>query len=127
VRVTASDGVNAAFDVSDSTFSIFAPAAAPQIPVSFSRPTLLQNRPNPFSGSTRLGFGLPRASHVRVAVYSIDGRCVRMLADREFAAGYTELAWNGRSSSGAALANGIYFVRLEADGVRESRRLVLLQ
>jgi C1A family cysteine protease len=38
---------------------------------------LLQNVPNPFAGSTRIGFSVPRPGHVRAEVVSVEGRRVR--------------------------------------------------
>jgi hypothetical protein len=125
VRVTATDGPNFANDPSDSAFTIVTTTGVPGIPASFARPTLLPNRPNPFGNSTHVGFGLARAGHVRLAIFSIDGRCVRTLADREFEAGYTELSWDGRATGGSLAPNGIYFAHFEASGVNDTKRMVL--
>ena len=57
---------------------------------------------------------------------SIDGRCVRTLADREFDAGYTGLSWDGRTTGGSLAPNGIYFAHFEAEGgAKVTKRLVL--
>jgi hypothetical protein len=37
------------------------------------------------------------------------------------------LTWDGRDSSGREVAAGVYFVRLEAAGVNETKKITLLR
>jgi hypothetical protein len=87
---------------------------------------LFQNRPNPVSSGTRIGFELPRAGKVELAVYSADGRLVRMLVAEERAAGRHTIGWDGLNEAGRKVASGAYFYRLRAPGIEESRRMILL-
>jgi len=41
--------------------------------------------------------------------------------------GRHSFVWDGRDRSGASVASGLYLVRLEAGGVEETRRVVLLK
>lgn len=126
VRVVAVDGsTNSGADLSDAVFTIQTGSAVPWIPSVLVAPVLLQNRPNPFNPATRIGFALPKAGRARVAVFALDGRLVRDLADRNFPAGYAELSWDGRDGAGLAVPSGVYFYTLEADGRRETRKLTL--
>jgi hypothetical protein len=84
---------------------------------------LLAPYPNPASRFSRVAFALPRAAHARLRVIDLAGRTVRTLADREFAAGRHEAAWDGLSDAGSPAGAGVYFVQLEAEGRRGSRRL----
>ncbi len=81
---------------------------------------LAPNSPNPFNPSTSIAFTAPRTGRVTVAVYSVLGTKVAVLADREFAAGTHHLAWNA-----AGFASGVYFCRMEAEGYSETRRMLL--
>ena len=82
VRVTAHDAAtNSGADVSDAKFTIAAASAVEELPGLPARPVVLQNRPNPFNPTTRIGFGQPAAGHVRLTLFTADGRFVRTLAD----------------------------------------------
>lgn len=85
-------------------------------------------RPNPFHGATQLRFDVPaNGGRSVVAVFDLQGRRVSTLADGERAAGRHTLAWDGRDTSGRAVAAGVYFVRLETSQVTETRKLILLR
>jgi hypothetical protein len=88
---------------------------------------LEQNWPNPFRSSTRLGFSIPRAEHVRLAVYDVAGRVVRTLVDGEMVAGRHEIAWDGRDDKNLSLANGLYFYKLDGPSINRQRRMTLLR
>lgn len=81
--------------------------------------------PNPASGSTRVAFTLPVAGPVRLDVHDASGRRVRTLAEGEHAAGRHAFTWDGRDGAGRALSAGLYFVRMEAVGRTQSRKVVL--
>ncbi len=83
-------------------------------------------RPNPCLGDAQLAFALPAAGRAVLRVYSVDGRRVATLVDRELPAGQHSAAWNGRDEAGHSVAPGVYFTRLEAGGKTLSRKLVLL-
>ena len=90
-----------------------------RIPKSF---TLEQNYPNPFNPSTEIRFTVPRSSFLRLAVYDILGREVSRLAEGHFQAGIYSVTWNASSCPA-----GIYMSRLEAEGIRLTRKLTLLK
>lgn len=126
VRVQARDAAgNSTPDQSNATFTIGAASAVGGLPAVLTRPLVLQNRPNPFNPVTRIGFGLPRAGHARITVFSAAGRRIRSLVDGEFAVGYHEVAWDGTADDGSAAPSGVYFYRFEAETVVETRRLVI--
>jgi len=74
--------------------------------------TLLQPRPNPFTGTTEISFLLPRAGEARVEVYNLIGTRVKSLASGAFPAGRSSLTWDGRNEAGHPAASGVYIVRL---------------
>lgn len=89
--------------------------------------TLEQNYPNPFRFSTRLNFAIPQAEHVRLTVYDLSGRLVRLLADEEMAPGQHGLDWDGTDEDRRPVPNGVYFCRLQRPGREEHRRMTLLR
>jgi hypothetical protein len=74
--------------------------------------------------ATLLVFGRPPTAAGRVLVCDVAGRVVRALA---VPAGAPSVVWDGRGSSGAALASGVYFARLESPGVAGAARVVIVR
>lgn len=83
--------------------------------------------PNPFNPSVRIRFDLPRAAGASLVVYDVSGRLVRVLVDGALEAGPHETEWDGRNDRGESLAAGVYFCRLMAGQVRDSRKMILLR
>jgi flagellar hook assembly protein FlgD len=52
---------------------------------------------------------------------------VRTLVDREQTAGAFTTEWNGRNAAGRPAASGIYFARIEHNGVMRAYKLVMLK
>ncbi|HEX5131091.1 MAG TPA: FlgD immunoglobulin-like domain containing protein [Candidatus Krumholzibacteria bacterium] len=90
---------------------------------------LEQNIPNPFNPTTAIAYTLASAGHVRLAIYDVRGALVRVLVDRaqQPGDGPFQAEWDGRSDDGVAVSSGVYFYRLDAAGVTETRRMVLLK
>jgi len=88
---------------------------------------LLPSQPNPWSPETRIAFVLPRAGEVRLQIYSVDGRLVRTLINDQRPAGRQSVRWDGKDEAGRGAASGVYVYRLEAAGIAESRKLVLVR
>ena len=82
--------------------------------------------PNPFRGRTSLQLSLAREGHARVAVYDLIGRRIRTLVDGTLPAGEQTLVWDGRDDDGRSAAPGLYMVRFDSPGAKQSRRLVLM-
>ncbi len=88
---------------------------------------LSQNYPNPFNPSTEIAFDLPTRTHVTLTVYNVLGQQVTTLVNEELAAGSYVADWDGRSSSGATAASGIYFYRLHSEQFSQTKKMVLLK
>jgi hypothetical protein len=85
---------------------------------------------NPFArGAATIRFGLARPDRVEVRIYDVGGRVVRRLADRAFAAGMHDLAWDGTDDRGRAVARGVYFTRVHYrdGGFTSNRKLTVLK
>ena len=85
---------------------------------------LEQNRPNPFSGRTVIGYHLAQKGRIRLVVYNVLGQAVRMLRNEEFVPGSYQASWDGRDGAGHPLPSGVYFYRLEAGSQSQIRKLV---
>ncbi len=81
--------------------------------------------PNPLNCDGIVRYALPVSGHVRLCVYDVSGRLVRLLAEDEQKAGRHALRWDGTASDGRLLANGVYILRLDAGGRTETRTLAI--
>ena len=84
--------------------------------------SLDQSTPNPTRGMARIGYALPEAGHVRLAVYDVMGREVAVLVDGVRPAGSQDAIWDG-----GGLSAGIYVYRLETGGSVLAKTLTLLR
>ena len=57
-------------------------------------------------------------------VYS---QVVKTLADKEYDAGEHSLIWDGRDSQGRATASGVYLYHMVSEGLRDTRKMILLR
>jgi len=99
--------------------------AVPAAPAASAR--LYPARPNPFNPHTTLSFQLDRSGPVRLALFDLHGRLVRVLDQGVRAAGRHDVAWDGRDGHGRACASGVYFAHLSAGGGRHRTAVTLLR
>jgi hypothetical protein len=83
--------------------------------------------PNPFNPVTRILFDISKTARVELSIYDVSGRRVAMLVNRELGAGKHEVIWNGRIADGAVASSGIYFCRLTAGSLVETKKIVLVR
>jgi hypothetical protein len=81
--------------------------------------------PNPFNPTTRVTFDLAKAGPVEVGIYDVRGQLVQKLVSGTMNSGRHGLVWQGRDDAGRAVASGVYFCRLTADGTTQSRKMIL--
>jgi hypothetical protein len=93
--------------------------SSPPIPKEFE---LYQNYPNPFNPSTTISYALPQQSHVTLTVYNVLGQQVATLVNETQNAGFYDVKFDG-----AGLASGMYFYRLQAGNVVQTKKLLLLK
>ena len=87
--------------------------------------------PNPAEAEATLAFRVASASDVRLAVYDVLGRRVRMVWEGHKSSGAHTALWDGRDDAGQRAAPGVYMVRFTATGegtnFRQSRPLILVR
>jgi hypothetical protein len=81
----------------------------------------LKNYPNPFNPSTTISFTLGEdATQAEVKVYNIKGQLVKTLMDAQVSPGEFNIIWEGTDNQNIPVGNGIYFVKLNVDGIERS-------
>ncbi len=95
-----------------------------ELPETFQ---LAQNFPNPFNPTTTISFSLARSSAVRLAVYNVLGREVKVLAQGTLEAGRHEVVWDGTDHRGRSVASGVYCYRLETIEYIDAKKMILLK
>jgi hypothetical protein len=88
-------------------------------PASFS---LQQNYPNPFNPSTTIRYGVPTMATVHLTVFNTLGQQVAELVNGVIEAGNHEVKFDATN-----LASGMYLYRLQAGGVVQTRKLLLVR
>lgn len=89
------------------------------LPSDFS---LAQNYPNPFNPSTKISFSLPKASELKIEVYSALGTLIKTIASGNFPAGNHTMNFNAGS-----LSSGVYFYKLTAGEFSETMSMILIK
>lgn len=100
--------------------SLFGPVGATYADPRVVNTALAAPYPCPADGVVTVEFELARSGEISLAVYDISGRLVEQLLTGEQPAGRHRLSWNP-----SAVDAGVYFLRLEADGVSDTRRAVI--
>jgi hypothetical protein len=73
---------------------------------------------------TRFGFELPAAGRVRLTVYDVRGRRIATVLDGHSDAGAQSVRWSFRGT-GVTPPSGVYFVRLEAAGRVDTKKIIV--
>jgi hypothetical protein len=92
-----------------------------------ARTALLPNRPNPFNPVTEILFELARPGQVRLEIYDMRGRLIRVLVDETRLAGRHSEIWDGADRTGRPVGSGSYLALLKADGQRVERKMMLVR
>ncbi|MBN2564812.1 MAG: T9SS type A sorting domain-containing protein [Candidatus Eisenbacteria bacterium] len=84
--------------------------------------------PNPFAETTSIAYSVPTGGgFVDIAIYDVNGREVRNLVSRSMEAGAGNAVWDGLDNAGQHVASGVYFARLDIDGLTASGKLIVLK
>lgn len=100
------------------------PSDVPQSDAAF---LLAQNTPNPFNPSTRIDYRLAGRDDVRLEVFDLAGRSVRVLVNGPREAGAHHCTWDGRDASGRRAGSGVYLYRLQTSAGSLERKMTLVK
>ena len=78
--------------------------------------------PNPFNSTTQIEFTLPSTQRVSLRLYDVLGREVAVMMNEIQTAGRHEMMFDA-----SGLPSGVYLCRLEAGGLAQTRKMVLVK
>ena len=87
--------------------------------------TLAPNYPNPFSEETVIPYTAGATGSLTLTIYNALGQKVRTLISSVHEAGIYNTVWDGSNDAGERVADGIYLLRMQADGHEQTRILTL--
>lgn len=83
---------------------------------------LHQNYPNPFNPTTKISFEIPKSGLISLKVFDLTGREIATLINEFKTLGKYSVDFNGTN-----LSSGVYFYKLEANGISEVKKMLLLK
>lgn len=83
---------------------------------------LKQNYPNPFNPSTQIDFTVPLSSPVKIEVYDSKGELVQTLTDKVYEEGSYSIFFNADG-----ISSGVYIYQIEANGFKDSKKMILMK
>jgi hypothetical protein len=90
-----------------------------EIPNYFS---LSQNYPNPFNPVTTINYELPASGFVKLVIYDILGREIKVLINEKQSIGKYKVEFDGTN-----FPSGVYFYRLESGDFVSTKKMVLIK
>ncbi len=126
--VTPSFAGELTFVPSSRVFSIFQSTQTGQDFVGRSYGvSLVNNLFNPLAGGQAAITYSVDTGQVVIRLYTLQGRLIRKLVDEYRAAGSYTVNWDGRNEDNEVVASGIYLMRIEAEGVKQTRRIAVIK
>ena len=120
-KVTATDFAGNESDPATAGTVTSAPDETPP-----DRWALNDNVPNPFNPATQIRYNVPvGGGDMSLRIYDVRGRLIRTLVSGQAIPGERSVTWNGRDDRGQAVASGVYFYRLTANGFAMTRKMAL--
>ncbi len=87
--------------------------------------TDLKISPNPFHSQTTIQFSLPSEQKVKLKVYNITGKLVRLLCDGQMKPGRYKIVLGTTDNEQGVLPDGVYFIRLETENQKIISKVIL--
>ena len=123
--LNATCGITAAYERENGIYRTSSSAGGGQssgiLPVS-----LTSIAPNPAVNELRIAWHTALETQVSLKVYNATGRLVNTLVSGKVKPGAYVTVWNRTDALGRRLSAGVYFLKLETEGTRLERKLVLM-
>jgi predicted outer membrane repeat protein len=122
VRKGSGAAVEGSVAYSETSSCSSAPKQVVQIPQMQYGFSLIENYPNPFNGSTTIGYSIAVTGFVHLTVFDMSGRVVTTLVDEVQDAGEYRILFRK-----SGLPDGTYYYVLESNGERLTGSMMIVQ
>lgn len=76
--------------------------------------------PNPFSYKSTVSFNLKKNENVKIGLYSLEGKLIKIVADKEFGTGINNVNINADE-----LSSGIYMIKVETNSFNSYEKIII--
>ncbi len=83
--------------------------------------------PNPFNPTVTMVYNIDSRERVRVAVFDVEGRLVRVLHEDVENPGPHRVVWDAVDEAGRRAASGVYFMEVRSNAGRDHRKVILVK
>ena len=111
----------------DATIDDGSCALAIETPIFPNQYSITSIYPNPFNPTTTISYELPENSIVRITIYNVQGREIKVLVNQYQEAGYKSVRWNATNNYGKPISAGMYFYKIRAGEFTQTRKMLLLK
>lgn len=88
---------------------------------------LHQNYPNPANPLTRIQYQIPRSARITLKIFNLFGQEVRVLVNSFREVGSHSIIWDGQDDHGQPVSSAVYLCQLEADGIVQTKKIIILK
>ncbi len=88
---------------------------------------LSQNYPNPFNPSTQFKVSVKEPSNIKLVVYDILGKVIKLLLNDNLPTGEFTIQWDGKDNEGKDLTGGVYFIQMIVGNYHKTIKTILLK
>ena len=81
--------------------------------------------PNPFQSSVTIKFELNHRLKTQLEVYDSSGKLLAKLMNEEKEPGSYFISWDGKSTSGDTVADGLYYFRMTVNGIIQTQKALM--
>lgn len=88
---------------------------------------LYQNYPNPFNPNTLIVYTLKKDSYVKLIIYDVLGKVVKILTDQNESKGLHFKKWDGKNDFGINVNSGLYLCKIVINDYSSTKKMVLIK
>jgi hypothetical protein len=88
---------------------------------------ILKTYPNPFNYSTTIEYTVPEPGIVRIMIFDMNGKLIRILNNENQVSGKHQIIWEGTDNLGKLLPNGIYNCIVNFQNKVLSNKMILIK
>lgn len=87
----------------------------------------INSYPNPFNHTTNINFSLKKENKVKVNIFNLKGQKINTIISEKKSDGSHNIIWNGKDKNNVECPSGIYFIKVEAEGMNQAKKILKLR